>query len=132
MASSTLTGYYSPTASVVFDLVSSTNEGADWRVSGRSLGTPYMVSLRRVVGRTGQRSNDRITLRVSYSDQNAETALASTANVTLEVSIPRDVIAVPNSQSVEMLSVLGSILNDQSPTAVTNNIVQALVNGLNL
>lgn len=132
MASATLAPYKTNALTQTFTLVSTSAEESIYRVSGRGLAQPWSLSISRKIGVNGQKSNDRVSVKISKVNINSTTSLLSAANVSMECSIPRDTVAVPATEVVECLGILASLLNDSTALAATTANRTAIVEGRDL
>jgi len=112
MPSSSLTPYKASATQITYGLVGSSPTGAKWLVSGYGLGVPRTLEQTLKVGAPGASGNDHVILRLSQSDENSTTGKIATANLTLDISIPRDSATVTPTEIVELLGILSSLLND--------------------
>jgi len=132
MASSSLTPYKNNTQQVTFALQSSSLTGAVYTVASRGLATPFRVSINRKIGPTNSTGNDHVILKVELSDPNSTTGKIATGLATLDISIPRDTSTVTQAEMVEVLGILGSLLNDAAALAATTINRTALLEGRDL
>lgn len=112
MPSSSLTPYKTSAGQVTYSLIGSSPTAAKWSVSGYGLGVPRILEQTLKVGAPGAAANDHVIVRLSQSDENSTTGKIATANVTLDVSIPRDSATITSTEIVELLGILSSLLND--------------------
>lgn len=132
MSSTSLTPYKSNSTQETFILANESSTGAKWIVAGRSLSAPYSLELSRKLTAPSATGNDRVELRLTRVEPNATTGKLATASVILTVSIPKDTsVLVPGVQK-EMLSVIASLLNEQTAMESTNVKITALIQGTNL
>jgi len=132
MPSSSLTPYYSNAAQVTFNLVSSTEAGAVYIVSGHPLATPYKVEVIRKLTASAAAANDHVILRVSCIGRNATTGKLATASVTTDISIPKDTTVFAESDVVGFLGVMASLLNENAALQSTSVNRTALIEGRDL
>lgn len=123
MPSSSLAPYKNATVAITYGAVGSSPVASKWSVSGYGLGTPRTLEQTLKVGAPGATGNDHVILRLSQSDENSTTSKIATANVTLDISIPRDNSTVTTDEIIELLGILASLLNDQ---AVVENAADAV------
>jgi len=130
MASSTLAPYRNNANQVTFNLVSSSVEGSLWRVSGRSIATPYGLELKRKIN--PGKSNDHVQARVFCTERNASTSVLATAQISLDISIPKDNSILTNAAIIDMLGVCASLLNENVANNAGVTSRTALVEGRDL
>lgn len=132
MASSTLNPYKDNTNHVLFSLASTSATGAKYLVSGRSMSLPYICEITRKVTPANSTSNDHVTVRLARSEANATSGKLATAQVTLDISIPKDQSVLTAAVQKEIVSVLASILNEAAAMQATNANITALIEGRDL
>lgn len=130
MASSSLTPYLDNTSSGTFNLVSSSIELTRWIASGRSISAPWAIE--RSLKKSSGKSNDHVIVRVFKTDLNSTTGQLVTGQVLLDISIPKDNTTITNTEMVELLGVLTSVLNQYSANNASSAVRTALVEGRDL
>jgi len=119
MSSSALTPHYTGSTTKSFALVSENANGAKWLVASRPLANPETIELIRKIGSSGALANDHVILRLTRAETNSSTSKVATAVVTLDISIPRDAVAVTQDNVNDMLGSMISLLNEVTDTTVT-------------
>jgi len=132
MASSSLTPYYNATQQLTFALVSTSAEKAVWRVAGRSLAEPFELSILRKIGPTGSKANDHVILKVALTERDANTGFPATGSVAVDISIPRNDIAVATASMETLIKAVSSLLNDSTAAAATTVAADKLLGGNDL
>lgn len=132
MASSSLTPYKDNTNQVTFALVSQSANGATYKVAGRDLATPYLVEVQRKLTNPGATGNDHIVLRAARVERNVDTSKLATAQVLVDVSIPKDTSILDQTAQLELLAISSSLLNDATAMAATTANRSALIGGSDL
>lgn len=118
MATSSLVLYKTNAATVTFALVSSSVDKTVWKVAGLPLSTPYLLELTRKLS-SGSKNN-HIQVRLARTEQNASTSVLATAQVLLDLSVPKDQSILTASVIAEMLGIVSSLLNDGTALAATS------------
>jgi len=132
MASNQLTPYYDSASTTTFKLVSSGNTGAEYQVEGRDLAAPYVVQIIRKKTAQNATGNDHVQIRVARTERNASTQKLATAQVMLDVSIPKDTSVITQTEQKKLLAILCSLLRDATANAATQANIAALVGGFDL
>lgn len=132
MASSSLTLYKNNTQTQVFDLQQTSAMMTKWIASGRSLSTPYFISVERKLANANSSSNDHIILRAGRTEANASTAKLATSLVTLDVSVPKDQSILTPTVQKELLSLVASALNEATAMEATSANITKLIEGRDL
>lgn len=127
MASSSITLYTSNSATQAFSLVSSSVNQTVWKAASRPLSNPYTVELTRKL--TNGTKNDHVTVRIARVEANASTGQKATAQVLLDLSVPKDQSILDTSVIVGMLGALSSMLNDNAALAATSANRSAIADG---
>lgn len=96
MASATITVKDKADNNVVFSLVGSTANGATYKVATRELSVPKTLEFEFRIGAPGSLGNDKVIVTLKDSVLNSDTGLVKTAQLKLEVSIPRDAAITSN------------------------------------
>jgi len=118
MASSTITLYKTNAATVAFALVSSSVDKTVWKVAGLPLSTPYQLELTRKL--VPGSKNNHIGVRLARTEQNTSTSVLATAQILVDISVPKDQSILSASVVTEMLGVIASLLNDGTALAATS------------
>lgn len=129
MASSTLTPKYDNSSSYTFVLVSTSADGATFKVDGRDLATPFEVNVQRKLTTGNKTGNDHVVVRMARTERNATTAKLATAQVLVDISIPKDCSIITQAEQVKLLGAVSSLLNDNAALQATTVARTALVNG---
>lgn len=134
MSSTSLVPHYTGSTVKTFVLASENASGAKWLVSGRPLANPESIELVRKVGQPGAAGNDHVILRLVKAETNATSLKIATGVVTLDISIPRDTVAVTATMINDMLGALISLLDECSDTTATASRAKiiALISGASL
>jgi len=127
MASSSVTLYKSNAATVVFSLVSSSVDKTVWKVAGRALSNPFTLELTRKLA-SGTK-NDHIVVRLARVEPNATTAQKATAQVLVDISVPKDQSVLTAAIISELCGLLSSALNDGTALAATSANRDAIADG---
>jgi len=98
------------------------------------LANPESIELVRKVGQPGAAGNDHVILRLVKAETNATSLKIATGVVTLDISIPRDTVAVTATMINDMLGALISLLDECSDTTATASRAKiiALISGASL
>lgn len=131
MASSSLNPYVNNSATQAFVLKSTTDKGAVFMVAGRALGAPFELEQVRKVN-ANSLSNDHSVVRLTRKEPNAVTGKLATLQVTLDVSIPKDVSVLTITEQKKLISCLVSLLNESTAMEATNANITAIVEGRDL
>jgi len=113
MASSSLAPYFGNTASTdqyTYALVSQSSTGATYKVAGRDLATPHGVEIIRKLTPASSPANDHVQLRVFRVERNTTTSKLATAQVLVDISIPKDTSILTQAEQAKMVRIVGSIL----------------------
>jgi hypothetical protein len=132
MASTSLSPYKNSSTTETFSLVSATENGATYKVSGRALSVPYTIDVRRKFTAAGAAGNDHVTVRVARVEANAETGKLATCQVMLDISIPKDTTVLTTTIQKEIISVLASLLNESTAMEATNANITSLIEGYDI
>jgi len=132
MASATLVPYNANGAQTTFTLVSTSEQKSVYRVASLDLATPYSLEIQRKLTPVGAKGNDVVSVKIQRVERNTGTNLLCAGSVKVEISIPKDTVALTKAKSLEMLGVLSSLLNDVSNLAATSVNRTALVEGRDL
>lgn len=128
MASSTLNPFVDNSAHQAFVLKSSTQSGSIWMVSGRNISLPFELETQRKVNPNAL-SNDHSIVRVTRKEANATSGKLATFQLTLDVSIPKDNTIITLAEQKKLISLLVSMLNEQTAMEATNANVTAVLEG---
>lgn len=128
MASSTLNPFVDNAAHQAFTLKSSTQSGSIWMVSGRNISLPFELETQRKVNPNAL-SNDHSIVRLTRKEANASSGKLATFQVTLDVSIPKDNTIITLAEQKKLLSLVASMLNEQTAMEATNANVTAVLEG---
>lgn len=131
MASSIINPYVDNTNHQALVLKSTTESGAVFMVAGRSLGAPFELEQIRKVN-SNSLSNDHSIVRLTRKEANAATGKLATLQVTLDVSIPKDVSVLTLTEQKKLVSLLVSLLNESSAMEATNVNITAILEGRDL
>lgn len=132
MASASLAPYKSNSATETFTSVGPIEGGYLFKVSGRGLATPYLIEVKRKFTSGSSASNDHTVLRIARTERNTTTGKLATAQVLVDISIPKDTSILTAAVLKEMLAVLSSLLNECTAMEATNAKITALVEGYDL
>lgn len=132
MASASLTPYDDSSSQVTFNLVSQSATGATYKVASRDLATPFMVEITRKLTAPSASSNDHIVVRVARVERNADTGKLATLQCLVDVSIPKDTSILDSTAQLELLGVVGSLLNDSTAMEATTVARTAIIEGRDL
>lgn len=121
MASSTITLTDKADANIVYSFVGQTDKGSVYRNASRSLGLPQSLDFRYQIGNPGSKGNDRISVSLKNSVQNADTGLVSTGSVTIQLSIPRD-SEWTQTDSEDLLIQLQDLFTDANAALIADGI----------
>lgn len=132
MASSTLNPYKDNTNHVLFSLASTSATGSKYLVSGRSISAPYLMEITRKVTAPSASANDHVIVRVARTELNATTSKLATAQVSIDISIPKDASVLDATAQKEIISVLVSTLNEAAAMEATNVNITSLIEGRDL
>lgn len=130
MATSTLSFYKTNSTQVSFSLVSTSSEKSIWKVASRSLSTPLSLEISRKL--SSGNANDHITVRIAQVERNASTAQLATAQVLLDISVPKDQSILTQTVIVELLGLLSSLLDDSTALQATSANRTAIADGRDL
>jgi hypothetical protein len=90
MASSSITLKDKADSNIVYTLVGSSNNGAEFRNADRALGLPQSLSFQFIIGNPGAKGNDKVVMKLQNVVQNSSSGVVSTGSVKIELSVPRD------------------------------------------
>lgn len=127
MASSSLVLYVSNADTQEFVLVSSSVNMTVWKVANRPLSNPFTIELARKL--TSGTKNDHVTVRIARVEANASTSQKATAQVLIDVSVPKDQSILTGAEISKMLGAAASLLNDGNNLALTGTNRGAIVDG---
>jgi len=127
MPSSTLTLKKDTTNSVVFSIVSSSEFGAKYIVSGRPSSQPFGLEVQRVLTPPSSTSNDHMKIRIYRTDRNTDTGKLATGQVLVDLSIPKDNANITNTELIELLVMVGSLFTDGAAGSATTVNATAIV-----
>jgi hypothetical protein len=132
MASSSLTPYKDNSNQVTFNLVTTSQNGSTYKVSGRELALPHVVEIQRKLTSNNSTGNDHVILRGARTERNATTGKLATAQVMVDISIPKDQSTLDATAQAELLSCVASLLNEASAMEATHANITALIEGRDL
>jgi len=127
MPSSTLTLKKDSTNTVAFGIVTSSEYGAKYLVSGRAASQPFGLEITRQLSAPSSTMNDKMLIRMYRTDRNTDTGRLATGQVQVSISIPKDNQNITTTEIVEMLVMVGSLFNDGAAGAATAVNATALV-----
>lgn len=122
MASSSITLVDLADANVVFTLAGQSEKGAAYKVADRALNVPKTLDFQFNLGSPGSLGNDKLIVTLRDSVQNADTGKIVSAQVRVEVSVPRDSAITPTVVS-DLLAHITSLFTD----ARIGNVVSGIV-----
>jgi len=132
MASSSLTPKYDNTNSYTFALVSTGIDGATYKVDARDLALPMVVEVKRNLTSSNKAGNDHVVVRMARTERNAASGKLATAQILVDISIPKDTSIITQAEQVKLIGAMASLLNDSSALAATTVARTGLVNGRDL
>jgi len=132
MASSSLTPYDSNSAQLTFSLVSCSETGAVYQVSGNPLSTPVKLEVIRKLTASAATANDHVLLRLTTIQRNTSTGKLATGSITVDISVPKDTATITETTMVQYLGVVASLLNDNAALQSTTVNRVALLEGRDL
>jgi len=130
MASSSISPYRNNANTESFALVSSDTDGCTFKVAGRALANPYVFSVKRKVTAPTAKGNDHVVVRVARTESNAETGIPATAQVLLDISIPKDQTILTATILKELCSIISSYLNEETAMEATTANITTLIEGM--
>jgi len=129
MATSSLALYKNHTQTETLTLSSVKDNIVTYKVAGRSLALPSLLTIERKIGSAGAKANDHIVVRRQEIQQSTVIpANLVTGSVTLDISIPRD-STFTAARMLELLLETVSLLEDAGATAATAVNATALIAG---
>lgn len=131
MASSSLNPFVDNTNHQLFALKSTSSDGSTFMVAGRSLGAPFELTFERKVN-PNSLSNDHSIVRLTRKEANASTGKLATMQVTLDVSIPKDVTVITTTEQKKLVAILASLLNESTAMEATSANITAILEGRDL
>jgi hypothetical protein len=131
MASSSLNPFVNNTVHQALVLKSTSPDGAVFMVGGRALGAPYEVQQIRKVN-SNSLSNDHSIIRLTRKEVNTSTGKLATLQVTIDISIPKDVSVLTLAEQRNAVSLLVSLLNESSAMEATNANITSVLEGRDL
>lgn len=129
MAKSTLAPYVNSSTQQSFSLVSSGKEGSVWKVASRDLACPYGIEIQRKLTSGNATGNDHVIVRVFRTERNATTGKLATAQVLLDISIPKDTSILTLTEQTKLVCVMASVLNAETAMEATLANITALLSG---
>lgn len=132
MASSSLTPYESSAGQQTFALVSTGENKTTHKVAGRDIATPYLVEVKRSFTNPSATGNDHVSIRIQRTERNATTGKLATMQVNCDISIPKDTSIIDGDEQVKLVSILSSLLNEETAMEATDANITALVEGRDL
>lgn len=132
MASNSLTPYISSAMTQAFALQSTTERGAKYLASGRSLSTPYSVEIVRKLTPPSASGNDHIILRVQRTEANVTTGKLATMQISVDFSIPKDQSVLGVTEQRYCAAIIASLLDESTAISATQVNVAALLEGRDL
>lgn len=132
MATETITAYEANAGTKSFVLANTNSVKTSWIVSGRAIALPYSLSVERKLSQPNSPSNDHVILRVGRVEQNATTGKLATFQATLDISIPKDQSVLSPAEQKKAISLLASILNENTAMEATNANITKLIEGRDL
>jgi hypothetical protein len=127
MASSSITLYSSNAASQAFSLVSSSVDKTVWKVANRPLSNALQLELTRKL--TSGNKNDHVIIRLSQVEANATTSQKATAQVLVDISVPKDQSILTPTVIVGLLGMVSSLLDDGTALQATSANRSAIADG---
>lgn len=115
---------YDDTTDIVYTLVGNTNVGAAYRDSSRSLALPRSLDISFQIGAPGAKGNDHVKTVVKDSRLNSTTGEVSTAQVSIDVSLPRDSDVWSDTDSKDLFA---SVLQHLFTDARIDSLIEGLV-----
>lgn len=131
MASSSLNPYVDSTNRQALTLKSTSPSGAIFMVAGRALGAPFEIEQVRKVNASSL-SNDHSIIRLTRKEANVATGKLATLQVTVDVSIPKDVTILTPTEQKKAISLICSLLNESTAMEATNANITAIIEGRDL
>jgi len=128
MASSTLVLKYNSTATRTYLLVSTTQNGARYMMSGRPIATPYVIELNRKINVNGT-GNDHVSVRIARTEQNVTSGKLATSQILCDFSIAKDQSILNQAAQKELGMILASLLMDGAAVLDTPVSLTAVVEG---
>jgi len=133
MASATLSPKSGDTEVTTLSLASNSATGATYLVAGRALNAPKGLEIKRLITRSGQTANDHIQLRFFTTEPNATTGKLATAQVMLDISVPKDLPVIGTAGVQALCAMLASTINNYGNNAADiSPTVGSLISGLDL
>lgn len=132
MASNSLTPFGDAGVQYNFELQSSSGTKTVWIRPGRSISLPHSISIERKPSAPNSASNDHVILRVTRVEMNTGSGKFATLQATLDISIPKDSIAISQGTQKDQLSILASVLNEFTAMETTNVNITKLIEGRDL
>lgn len=93
-----------------FALVSTTANGALYRLSSRALQLPLSIEFAYKLGTPGQKGNDSLKVVIADTLQNATTKEVMQLRANLELSVPRDAATVTDAYITQIMGFMASII----------------------
>jgi hypothetical protein len=132
MGSSSLTPYYASSGQYTFTLVSTSDNGATWKVASRDLATPQVVEIQRKLTAPSATGNDHVVLRVARTERNATTGKLATMQVLLDISIPKDTSILTIAEQTKLVACVASLLNQSTAMEASLTNIASLIGGSDL
>jgi len=112
MASATLVPKTDASGTITFELVSTSSDGATYRVTGRDLSVPLGCQITRVLTQPSAQGNDHIKVRLFRTEKHATTGKPATMQVLLDISVPKDNTIINKTEQRKLVVALASLLGD--------------------
>jgi len=133
MASASLSPKSGDTETTTLQLASNSATGAQYLVSGRALNAPKGLEIRRMITKSNQTANDHIVVRLFHTEPNVTTGKLATAQVMLDISVPKDLSVIGTAGVHALCNMLASTINNYGNNAAdTSPTVTSLISGMDL
>lgn len=126
MASATLVPKTDASGTLTIELVSTSESGSVYRVSGRDLSVPYGMEVRRVLTQPSATGNDHIKVRLFRTEKHASTNKPATMQVLLDISVPKDNTVLNKTEQRKLVVALASLLGDCMAVTNYTNVTKLL------
>jgi len=134
MASASISPKYDASTVQAFALQGSTSSGSKWLVASRALAKPFSFEILRKLAPAGSNVNDHVIVRVTRTEISATTLKPVTGLVSLDISIPRDSVAITPVYMADLIAIMASAINDYAAvqTGASRVNANALLSGIDL
>jgi len=129
MASNSLVLYNNNSTTTTYNLVTTGETKSSWKVDGRPLATPRILEIQRKPTSSSAAGNDHVIIRGAVIERNASTQKLATAQVTIDLSLPKDQSIITSTTIGDLIANAVSLLNEKTAMEATRANINAFIEG---